>query len=105
MVKKNVIVFRGKEPIFIASSNKKGNFMTIIKTLLAGLFVVSVCIAQIAVGISGKVTDSTGITPIAGATVQLEKGGLPTTSGADGSFTITGTVGIITPSFQQAAIQ
>ena len=75
--------------------------MSIIKALSAGLFAVSVCIAQISVTISGKVTDSTGVTPIAGATVRLEKGGLPTTSGADGSFTITGTVGIITTNFNK----
>jgi hypothetical protein len=77
--------------------------MTIIKALLVSFFVVSVCIAQTNVTISGKVTDSTGVTPIVGATVRLEKGGLPTTSGADGSFTITGTtVGIITPHFNKA---
>ncbi len=53
----------------------------------------SVCISQ-NVTISGIVTD-TGGTAIEGAAVQLEKAGLPTTTGADGSFTITGTVGII----------
>jgi len=37
--------------------------------------------------ISGIVTD-TGTTPIAGATVRLEKGGQTATTGADGSFTL-----------------
>jgi len=74
--------------------------MTITKALLAGLFAVSVCMAQ-TVTISGKVTDSTGVTPISGAAVRLEMGGLSTTSGSDGSFTITGTVGIITTNFNK----
>jgi len=69
--------------------------MSIIKALSACFFAVSVCIAQITVTISGQVTDSTGVTPIAGATVRLEKGGLPTTSGADGSFLLSGTTGNI----------
>ena len=54
--------------------------MTIIKALLASFIAVSVCIAQITVTITGKVTDSTGVTAISGAAVRLEKGGLPTTS-------------------------
>jgi hypothetical protein len=44
--------------------------MTIIKSLSAGLVAVSVCIAQITVNISGKVTDSAGVGPIAGAIVK-----------------------------------
>jgi uncharacterized protein (TIGR02145 family) len=76
--------------------------MTIIKALSAGFIAVSLSIAQITVTISGKVTDSAGVTPIVGATVQLEKGGLQAISGVDGSFTITGTiVGIITPHFNK----
>lgn len=67
--------------------------MSVTKTLLAVAIAVSVCISQ-NVTISGIVTD-TGGTPIEGAAVQLEKAGLPTTTGADGSFTITGTIGII----------
>lgn len=66
--------------------------MNIIKSLLAISMAISVCIAQ-NVNISGIVTD-TGVTAIVGAAVQLEKLGFPTTTGADGSFTITGTVGI-----------
>jgi uncharacterized protein (TIGR02145 family) len=69
--------------------------MTIIKALSAGFIAVSVCIAQIPVTISGKVMDSAGVTPIAGATVQLEKGGLQATSGADGSFLLSGATGTI----------
>ncbi len=69
------------------------SFMNIIKSLLVLSMAISVCIAQ-GVNISGIVTD-TGGTAIAGAAVQLEKGGLPTTTGADGRFTITGTIGII----------
>jgi uncharacterized protein (TIGR02145 family) len=44
---------------------------------------VSLCMADI----SGIVTD-TGSTPISGAVVQLEKGGQPATTGADGRFTL-----------------
>jgi len=65
--------------------------MNIIKTLLTMSIAISVCIAQ-DINISGTVT-GTGGTAIAGAAVQLEKLGFPTTTGADGSFTITG-VGI-----------
>ncbi len=60
--------------------------MTGIKALLAGLFGVSFCMANI----SGIVTD-TGTTPVAGAVVQLEKGGQSAISGTDGSFTISTT--------------
>jgi uncharacterized protein (TIGR02145 family) len=69
--------------------------MTILKTLSVGFITVSVCIAQITVTISGKVTDSAGVGPITGATVQLEKGGLQATSGADGSFLLSGATGTI----------
>jgi len=57
--------------------------MALIKALLAGLFGVSLCLANI----SGIVTD-TGSTPISGAVVQLEKGGQTATTAADGSFTL-----------------
>jgi hypothetical protein len=46
-----------------------------------------------AVNITGTITDSAGA-PLAGAAVQLERGGLPTTSGSDGKFSLTGTTGI-----------
>ena len=62
------------------------------KTLLAVSIAVTVCIAQ-NVNISGIVTNTGGIT-IAGASVLLEKGGLVDTTGIDGSFTLSGIVGI-----------
>ncbi len=62
------------------------------KTLLAVSIAATVCTAQ-NVNISGTVTD-TGGTAIEGAIVLLEKGGLADTTGADGSFTLTGTTGI-----------
>jgi uncharacterized protein (TIGR02145 family) len=69
--------------------------MRAIKILLIGIAAVSVGSAQTQpVNISGKVTD-TGTTPIAGATVILEKGGFTTTSRADGSFTLSGSVGVL----------
>jgi uncharacterized protein (TIGR02145 family) len=55
--------------------------MGLLKALLFSLVGVSFCMADI----SGIVTD-TGTTPIAGAVVQLEKGGQTATSGIDGSF-------------------
>jgi uncharacterized protein (TIGR02145 family) len=77
-------------------------FWTLASPATADLVVVSACIAQTNVNISGIVTDTTGVTPISGAAVQLEKGGFPTTSGADGSFTITGTTGIINSHFKKS---
>jgi uncharacterized protein (TIGR02145 family) len=64
--------------------------MVPIKTLLSGLFGVSLCIADI----SGIVTD-TGTTLLAGAVVQLEKGGQTATTGADGSFTLVVSTAIL----------
>lgn len=49
--------------------------------------------AQQTVNLSGTVRDSAG-TPMAGATVRLERGGLATTSAADGKFTLSGTTGL-----------
>jgi uncharacterized protein (TIGR02145 family) len=83
--------------------------MMMIKALCAGFAAVSLCVAQ-SVNISGKVTD-TGSTPIAGAIVSLEKGGQTATSGADGSFTLTGNANItrhdiqFMPSMLSATIQ
>jgi uncharacterized protein (TIGR02145 family) len=57
--------------------------MVLIKALLSGFIGASLCMANI----SGTVTD-TGITPISGAVVQLEKGGQTDTTGSDGHFTI-----------------
>lgn len=65
--------------------------MTHIKTILIGLIGVSLGMADI----SGIVMD-TGTTPIAGAVVQLEKGGQTATTGADGSFTLVISTAILT---------
>jgi uncharacterized protein (TIGR02145 family) len=70
--------------------NTKGIFMVPIKTLLTGLLGVSLCMADI----SGIVTD-TGATPIAGAIVKLENAGWTATTGADGSFTLSASTGIL----------
>jgi uncharacterized protein (TIGR02145 family) len=64
--------------------------MVPIKALLTGLLGVSACMADI----SGIVTD-TGATPIAGAVVQLEKGGQTATTGTDGSFKLSASTGIL----------
>jgi uncharacterized protein (TIGR02145 family) len=61
-----------------------------IKVVLTGLLGVSACMANI----SGVVTD-TGSTPIPGAVVQLETGGWTATTGADGSFTLSASTGIL----------
>lgn len=66
--------------------------MDILKTIVTGAFVVSACLAQ-TINISGKVTDI-GSTPISGANVKLENAGLTTTTGADGSFNLSGIIGI-----------
>jgi hypothetical protein len=64
--------------------------MDTIKTLLTGLFGVSLCMADI----SGIVTD-TGTTPLAGAVVRLEKGGQTATTESDGRFTLIVTTAIL----------
>jgi uncharacterized protein (TIGR02145 family) len=64
--------------------------MIFIKALLTGLVGISLCMADI----SGTVTD-TGSTPISGAVVQLENGGQPATTGADGRFTLVASAAII----------
>jgi uncharacterized protein (TIGR02145 family) len=64
--------------------------MVLIKALLTGLTGASLCMADI----SGTVTD-TGTTPIAGAVVQLEKGGQTATTGADGGFTLVVSTAIL----------
>jgi uncharacterized protein (TIGR02145 family) len=78
---------RVKKSVFLNAFTKMEVLMVLIKTLLTGLIGVSLCMADI----SGIVTD-TGTTSIAGAVVQLEKGGQTATSGSDGSFTL-----VITP--------
>lgn len=64
-----------------------------IKALAAGIAIASLCSAQ-TVTIKGKVTD-TGTTPVAGAIVTMEKGGQTITTGADGTFTLSGAAAII----------
>lgn len=71
--------------------------MILCKALFAGLAAVSLCIAQ-SVNISGKVTD-TGGTALPGAVVSLEKGGQTTTTGADGSFLLSGNANIISQNY------
>ena len=65
--------------------------MNIIKTILSLSIVASACLAQI--NISGTITD-TGGQSIPGAAVMLEKHGYADTTAYDGSFTISGAVGI-----------
>lgn len=73
----------------------KEKTMCTIRAMAIGFLTMSVCMAQTVVShINGIVTD-TGTTPIAGAAVSLEKNGLTATSGADGSFTLTGMTGAI----------
>lgn len=67
--------------------------MSAMKALLALSAAVSMGFCQ-SVNISGKVTD-TSQTPLPGASVRLENGGQTATTGADGSFTLSGPAGII----------
>jgi len=63
-------------------------FLSIL-TILSAVFV---CSSQtIGVDINGFVKDSSG-TGVSGAKINLEKSGLTTTSGADGSFSLKGSV-------------
>jgi uncharacterized protein (TIGR02145 family) len=62
--------------------------MTLARAAFAVLATISLGFCQ-SVNISGRVTD-TGSAPIAGAIVTLEKGGQTATTGADGSFSLTG---------------
>lgn len=64
--------------------------MKIVKVLLAGLFGGTLCMANI----GGIVTD-TGTTPIAGAVVQLEKGGQTAITGSDGRFSLVTNTSIL----------
>jgi formylglycine-generating enzyme required for sulfatase activity len=63
--------------------------MAALRSLLIGIFAVSVCAAQ-SINISGQVTD-TGGTPLPGAIVTLVNAGLTATTGGNGSFTLTST--------------
>lgn len=69
--------------------------MALSRFLSAVVVAVSFCAAQ-NINISGVVTD-TGGSPLSGAIVSLEKGGLTATTGEGGSFTISGTAVISGP--------
>jgi hypothetical protein len=71
---------------------KKDSLMNTTGLFLSLLSAVSSSIA-LPINISGKVTNTDGVA-LSGASVKLEKGNLATTTGSDGSFTITGIVGI-----------
>jgi len=60
--------------------------------IVAMVLVIAVFSQQI--NIRGKVTDTSGVTPVAGAVVKLEKYGFADTTTADGSFALTGAVSI-----------
>jgi uncharacterized protein (TIGR02145 family) len=55
-----------------------------VKAMFAGLAAASVSMAAI----TGRVTDTSGTAAISGAVVQLEKGGQPVTTDANGNFTL-----------------
>jgi uncharacterized protein (TIGR02145 family) len=61
------------------------------KVLLSGLFVFSLCSADI----SGIVTDTSGTIPLSGAVVKLEKSGRVVTTAADGRFTLVSNTAIL----------
>jgi hypothetical protein len=63
--------------------------MTVMKSMFTILLAAIICFSQI--NISGKVTDTSGVTPLSGAFVNLEKLGLTFTTGADGNFWFTAT--------------
>jgi uncharacterized protein (TIGR02145 family) len=67
--------------------------MTISRSLLIGIFAVSVCVAQNVIYIRGTVTD-TGGTPIPGAMVRLENAGWATITQVNGNFYL-GNVGVL----------
>jgi hypothetical protein len=69
--------------------------MRLLKLLIALVLGTAMVHAQ-TIKISGKVTDSSGATPLVGVIVTLEKTGLTATTVADGNFTLTGTIGINT---------
>jgi hypothetical protein len=96
-----VAAMMNKENCFYNQYPKKEVFMIIAKVLFAGLFAVSVCTAQ-PINIRGKVTESSGITPLAGAMVRLAYIGLSTTTGTDGSFTLTNVTGISNATINKA---
>jgi uncharacterized protein (TIGR02145 family) len=70
-----------KIPVYNATNLEV--YMISIKTVLAGLMCISLCMANI----SGTVTDADA-KPVADAVVQLEKSGQTATTGTDGRFTL-----------------
>ncbi len=92
MKKEYRINYEDEEICFSKIFNKAEVLLILVKASLIGLIGVSLCMANI----SGKVTDTSGVTPIAGAVVKLEKGGQMAIAGADGSFTlVVGDMGIL----------
>lgn len=86
-------------------------FRAISWAVLAAATLPALAQTGVAVNLSGTVRDSAG-TPVAGAAVQLEKGGLSATSGADGKFSLTGNTGLATsasphlaPALKDGALQ
>ena len=49
--------------------------------------------------------DSTGVSPLSGATVRLEKGGLSTVTDVNGGFSLIGTIGIIRDITEELALK
>jgi len=71
--------------------NERTCTMRIIKSLIILNVYFVICFAQ-TFTISGRVTDSSGATPLAGAIVSLENAGKKYTTGADGTFLFSGSV-------------
>jgi len=67
--------------------------MTMLKTVFTVLLAVFAGLSQV-INIRGKVTDTSGVTPIVGAVVKLEKYGFTDTTIPDGSFVLTGNVSV-----------
>jgi len=63
--------------------------------VLTGLLAAGALAQTAAVNLQGVVVDAHDKTPVAGAQVRLKKGNLSATTGANGTWQLTGTVGII----------
>lgn len=74
-----------------------------LKTLLIMIYIVEICFSQ-NINIRGRVIDSAG-SNLEGAVVYLEKYGYKDTTGGDGSFTLTGAVGINSHQYQPFPIK
>jgi len=73
----------------------------IYKKVILLLLLTALAVFSQQITISGKVTDTTGVAPITGAVVKLEKYGFADTTTADGSFVLTGLVSSIDQSIHQ----